>query len=420
MPDDRPRVAMALFGDLTYDSRVRKEARSLANAGYRVTIVCLASEGGSGDLPEDVDVLVVDPMTRAMSRGLSNPFFAPIGGRLTAAVQRAGWLVGYVRSLRAWGRQAVEAAGQVDAWHAHDLTGLAAIVPFLQRQIPVVYDSHELFLETGTARRLPYVARRLLRRYERSLVARALAVVTVNDEIARILSRRYRPRRIEVVHNCPERWQAPDDAPALIRRAANIPEGRSIVLYHGGLTTDRGIETLMDAMLDPNLADADLVLMGYGSLRDELLRRSRSGPWETRVHVLDPVPPSELLEWVASADVGVMPNPGATWNDRLSSPNKLFECIAAGTPVVAGDYATMRRIVLDDPAGPLGAVCDPLSPAAIAGAITAIVTSTSAERESLRARCRRAAADRWNWETEASRLLSIYAEIAPPEPTIGW
>ena len=154
-------------------------------------------------------------------------------------------------------------------------------------------------------------------------------------------------------------------------------------------------------------------------MRDELLRRSRSGPWETRVHVLDPVPPSELLEWVASADVGVMPNPGATWNDRLSSPNKLFECIAAGTPVVAGDYATMRRIVLDDPAGPLGAVCDPLSPAAIAGAITAIVTSTSAERESLRARCRRAAADRWNWETEASRLLSIYAEIAPPEPTIG-
>jgi glycosyltransferase involved in cell wall biosynthesis len=410
---------MALFGDLTFDSRVRKEARSLANAGYRVTIVCLASEGGHADLPGDVEVLVVDLMTRAVSRGLSNPFFTPTGGRLAAAAQRAGWLVGYVRTLRSWGRRAIEAAGPVDAWHAHDLTGLAAIVPFLPRQTPLVYDSHELFLETGTARRLPYVARRLLRRYERSLVARALAVVTVNDEIARILSRRYRPRRIEVVHNCPERWRAPEGMPLLIRDAANIPQQLPIVLYHGGLTTDRGIETLMDAMLDPSLADAHLVLMGYGSMRDELSQRSRSGPWGTRVHVLDPVPPSELLAWVAGADVGVMPNPGTTWNDRLSSPNKLFECIAAGTPVVVSDYPTMRRIVLDDPAGPLGAVCDPSNPAAVAGAIASIVTSTAEQRGALRARCRRAAADRWNWEAEAAGLLSIYADIAPPEATTG-
>ena len=67
--------------------------------------------------------------------------------------------------------------------------------------------------------------------------------------------------------------------------------------------------------------------------------------WQGRVHLLDPVPPADLLPWVSSADVGAMPNPGGTLNDKYSSPNKLFECLAAGIPVVASDVATIRRIV---------------------------------------------------------------------------
>lgn len=410
----RPRVGMALYGDLTYDSRVRKEARTLAEAGYDVTIVCLADHGGRSDLPGNVDVMVLLPPRKAVIPGSPSPFLATPGGRIAVLRGRVAWLVAYVRGLRAWGQLVVDAAGPVDVWHAHDLTGLAAVAPNLPRGIPVVYDSHELFLDHGTALRLPKPARLLLRKYERRLVSRVSAVVTVNDEIAGVIGRRYRPARIAVVHNCPDRWAPPQRRPSLLREAAAVPPGAPIILYHGGLTAGRGIERLMEALLVGGLEDVHLVLMGYGEKRNEFRRAAGAARWRQRIHVLDPVPPAELLPWVASADVGAMVNPGMTRNDVFSSPNKLFECLAAGTPVVASDYPTMRRIIVDNPGGPLGAVCDASRVEAIADAIRSILSLEPAASEAMRASCLRAAAERWNWEQEGRTLVSVYAGIVPP------
>jgi len=407
----RPTVGMALYGDLTYDSRVRKEARTLSQAGYEVTVVCLASGGSAGDLPADVRVVICRPPGSSVIPGAPNPFFASPPSRLTAMRGRLTWFTSYVRGLRAWGGLVVAAAGSIDVWHAHDLTGLAAIVPHLPKGTPVVYDSHELFLEAGTASRLPGLLRGLLRKYERRLIARTVAVVTVNDEIADVLRRRYAPRRIAVVHNCPDRWSGPLVGRPLLRRAAGIPDDAAAILYHGALTSGRGIELLLEAMLRPELGGAHLVLMGLGDRRDVYQGLAGDQRWGGRVHVLPPVNPSELMPWVASADVGAIPNPGGTLNDRFSAPNKLFECLAAGTPVVAADFPTLRRIVLGDPRGPLGAVCDTSRVEDLAAALLSIASLAPAERATLRARCARAAAERWNWQAEAVALTDLYAEI---------
>lgn len=407
----RPRVAMALYGDVTFDSRVRREARTLAEAGYDVTIVCLEARPGASDLPDDVRVLVQRPPGPAIIPGSTNPFFTPRPGRLAALRGRVSWLASYVRGLRAWGRRAVAVAGPVDVWHAHDLTGLAAIAPSLPRGVPVVYDSHELFLETGTALALPRPARWALRTYGRRLVSRVSVVITVNEAVAAILRRRYRRDRVVAVHNCPDRWSPPVPRPTHLRDAADIPDGAPIILYHGALSADRGAEQLIEAVADPRLQGAHLVLMGSGELRDELDRRAADPRYGGRVHVLAPVPPAELLSWIASADVGAMPLQPATLNLRLSTPNKLFECLAAGIPVVASDFPGIRAIVMDDPEGPLGTVCDPASVDAIAAAISSFLRLDRAEMDALRARCSRAAAARWNWDHEAEALLSVYAEV---------
>jgi glycosyltransferase involved in cell wall biosynthesis len=161
----------------------------------------------------------------------------------------------------------------------------------------------------------------------------------------------------------------------------------------------------------PGLEKVHLVLMGFGPSRDAFLEAARD-PSATRVHVLDPVPPSELLSWVASADVGAMPNPGLTLNDRFSTPNKLFECFAAGVPVIASNVPTMRRIVVENPGGPLGVVCDPNQVAQIATALHSIVGLEPAGADSLRQRCLEAARGRWNWQLEARRLTALYDELA--------
>ncbi len=409
----RPRVGMALYGDLTYDSRVRKEARSLAEAGYDVTIVCLASGATNTDLPANVTVLVGLPTEAIVVPGSSNPFFATDRGRVAALRGRVAWLVAYVRVLRAWGRLAVETAGPVDVWHAHDLTGLAAIIPNLHRAMPVVYDSHELFLETGTALRLPLPARLMLRAYERRLVSRVSAVITVNEALASVFRRRYRRLRVLAVHNCPDRWLPRVERPTLLREAAGVSGEAPVILYHGDLSPHRGVEQLMQVLLEPGLEDAHLVLMGFGEMRDDFIRASAEARWENRVHVLEPVLPTELLPWVASADIGAMLIQPSTLNHRLSTPNKLFECLAAGTPVIASDFPAMRQIIVDNPEGPLGSVCDPSRIDAIADAIRSILRLERADVEALRARCSRAAAERWNWDQERKTLLSAYSEIMP-------
>ena len=114
---------------------------------------------------------------------------------------------------------------------------------------------------------------------------------------------------------------------------------------------------------------------------------------------------------MASADVGVMPNQPRTLNERLSSPNKLFESIAAGLPVVSSDFPERRRIIVDDPLGPLGAVCDPTDPATLARAIRSILDLDAESMVGLRRRCSAAAHLRWNWETEAQSLLEGYRRV---------
>jgi glycosyltransferase involved in cell wall biosynthesis len=407
----RPRVGMVLYGDLTYDSRVRREARSLALSGFDVVIACLAHESTSDDLPPQVSV-VVQPISRASAQpGALNPFRAPGQHRAAALVRGASWFVGYSRALRSWGHSATAACGRVDAWHAHDLTGLVALAPRLGGGIPIVYDAHDLLLESGTALRLPSPARRLLQKYERHLVSRVVAVVTVNRGLAGVIRRRYRPKRIEILHNFPDRWTPPVPRPRLIRDAAGIPEGAPIILGHGLLGPGRGIEQVMQALLLPGLESAHVVLMGFGAARGQYAADATRLGIGKRFHLLDAVPPSDLLRWVASADVGAVLHPGTKLNDRNKTPNKLFECIAAGTPVVASHFPLMRDFVVDDPAGALGVLCDPSDVEDIASALRSILGLDPSAMESMRARCIAAAQERLNWQAEVGGLASLYREL---------
>lgn len=406
-----PRIGMAVYGDITFDSRVRREARTLALAGYHVLIVCLAGGADAPDLPQGVEVLVRRPDRTSVLPRTPSPFWKAKPGQVAAFLRGAGWLRAYVANLRSWGRLAVATCGPVDLWHLHDLPSLAAVAPVVSGQVPVVYDSHELFLEAGTARRLPSPIRSLLRAYERRLVSKVSAVVTVNEAIAEVLRDRYRPGRIVVVHNCPDRWSPADPETMPLRRATGIPAGARIILYHGSLGLHRGIEQLIETLLRPGLENAHLVLLGSGPKREAYRSLADEPRWHGRLHVLDGVPPAELLSWIASADVGGVLIQRTTLNHYLSTPNKLFECLAVGVPVVASDFPVMRRIVAEDPAGPLGVVCNPARVDEIAAALLSILELDGPAAASLRARCLIAARDRWNWQTESAELTGLYGDL---------
>ena len=164
----------------------------------------------------------------------------------------------------------------------------------------------------------------------------------------------------------------------------------------------------MDAMTDDRLKRAHLVLLGFGGLEEVLRTRAEDPIYGGRVHVLPAVPPDQLLAWVASADVSAMPIQPTTINHRLSTPNKLFESLAVGTPIVASDMPGMAAVIRDTGCGVL---VDPTQRESVVEGIADLLALEPEAMTDLRARCQRAAYDRYNWETESAALLGVYDRL---------
>lgn len=415
-------VVMFLYGSGVIDPRVHRSATSLAAAGYRVTLVGLRAAGvpdrehaGWGDI-----VRVGHSGTRrALDR--QNPLRA---GRRPFRFWQALWLIDYARRYRGW-RTAAIAAG-LDAsrgatrviWHGHDLTGLSPAAGAKgRRNGPLVYDSHELYLESGSLPHLPPPAWRRLFAYERGLAKRADLVITVNQSIANELAARYDIPTPTVVMNCP-----PSDIARIVDGSSRLRDvvggpGR-IMVIHGALTRGKGLLQAVD-VLHALPADVSLVVVGpRGELSDHLRQLADSEELNGRLHLLDPVPQTELIRLLSGADVALITFTPDTLNQRYATPNRLFESLAAGVPVVASDFPELRRIVLNHD---VGVVCDPTDPASIAAAVAQLLDDDPEARAARRLRARSAFESMYNWERQERELIAGYSYLygEPPTRTIG-
>ena len=193
------------------------------------------------------------------------------------------------------------------------------------------------------------------------------------------------------------------------RDAAGIAKHRPIVLYQGGFSVDRGVEELVAAASHPRLAalDAAVAFLGYGRLEPFLRAAAERQP--DRIFVLPAVAPDDLMPWTASADVSFVGQPPRTLNQRMNLPNKLFESLMAGVPVIVSEGNEQCRLVT---AERVGSCVDVDHPAAIAAACAELLEQPEADRHALRTHCRRVALERYTWEGNADGLLELYRGLA--------
>jgi glycosyltransferase involved in cell wall biosynthesis len=310
-------------------------------------------------------------------------------------------------TIRSHVRLARTAAPAADLYHGMAYMGIPVALDLGRRHgATVVYDARDIYLEARNLARMRGPARWLLARAERGWAHRSDRVITVNRAYAEVMAERLRVPMPLVVMNCSYRFDPPEPRERRFHDALGLAPDQRVVLYHGGLFPHRGIEELMTAIAD--VPSATLVLMGYGVLEPVLRERAASPASGGRVRVLPAVPPDALLAWVACADVVAMPIQPSTLNHRLTTPNKLFEAMAAGVPVVASDLPGMATIVR---ATDCGVLCDPADPTAISAALRTILEAPEDERLAFGRRGLEASHTEYNWEDQVGMLLAEYGRL---------
>lgn len=388
-------VVMLVLNDVAHDGRVRREAAALAHAGWRVLV--LGTQRASGELPDNAVVMGFD-VRRVRYWRVGARLWRP--WRWVRHIIQAGQIVVALSRSRA------------RVYHAHDLPALllmAAAGIGLWRRGALVYDSHELYLwlpafEHGSWRIWHRLTRPVFMCLEQFLIRRCAAVLTVSESLARTLARWYGVPRPTVVQNAVQRIPAPSSTAnsaypwqaALRRRFAQV------IVHTGTLSNrERCLVELVSAF-STLPEDVALVFLGDGPDRGRLEQVAVAQGCRERVFFVEPVAPEAVAAAIQFADVAVALQRPGLWLTRVTLPNKLYEAVSAGLPLVGSDFGQIRRTICQYGLGP---VCDPLSPPSIANALRHALAPAANAR--YREQVRRAQ-DVLNWDVQRRILVEVY------------
>lgn len=268
----------------------------------------------------------------------------------------------------------------------------------------VIFDSHELFadLDYLDAKQRPY-----WREVAREFVPQADLVIAVGAAFGERLVLDYGARRVEVVQSLvPEGWSSGRD----IRRHLGLSDDVPLVVHVGNVAENRNPGLAIDILrAQPDLHFVFLGEVRVDGLKDRFLRSS--GEVQDRLHFVEPVPPEHLRSFIGSADATViLYSPRTSLNLELTMPNKLFDSLGAGLPVVVAAGGELARFVRESG---LGEVFDDGDGLSAASAIRRVLDSD------LRSRCKSRQRDFW-WSSGEDRLVGLFgeqlelAQVIPP------
>lgn len=375
------------------DVRSKRTASALVEAGFSVSLVDVECEPPSPD-EEKIDgiclehIIIPDWQT---SRRFQPWFFFVALRSLILSI----WHL-----LRS----------QADIYHAHDLTALpACYIAAKLRHKPLIFETYELHLpapETGIAFWRPLGG--LLMRLLAVILPRCQGVIAASPLYAQEFSKRYCLSDVITIRNVPV-YRAVEKNDRL-RQYLDLSPKTRIALYQGYIQRDRRLDLLVRAVpfLKPDIV---IVIMGknVGTTQTELEALIANERVADRIKVIPPVPYNELLDWTASADIGltIFP-PDYSLSIRMTQPNKLFEYLMAGLPVLSSRLGAIEEIIRTYD---VGQIAPSVEPEAIGAAINAILADeTALHRMSHNAL--QAAKNDLNWEKESLKLVRLYEDIA--------
>ena len=379
------RIVMLRSNPVDPDPRVEKEAAALVKAGHAVTVVGWDRAGSYG-------------MRRAELLRLPGPgdmievprWLVGIPSSFGSGLANAGAILAFGRALAGFLREHRDA---YDCIHACDLdTGLVARRAARDYGKALVYDVFDYYADSHAA---PGPLRALIVRAENAVINAADAVLICSEQRCAQLAGAH-PRRVTVVENSSVRV-TPQPLPR-----TPTQEGTCRLVYVGVLTPDRFIERILDAVAaEPALS---LDIAGFGALEQRAREAAQACP---RIVFHSKVGYARALQIEAGADALLAPYDPSVPNNRLAAPNKFYEALMLGVPLIGiagtsvGAWATELGVGAalkpDFTPGDLRAAAEGLRGRNAGGAVAA--------------RGHELYDTRFGWPIMERRLLNAYSEI---------
>ncbi len=425
-----PKTLHIVLNGVTEDSRVLKCAWSLSNSGWDVLVIGASPTGYSDELNIGYARILRLPLKLVIKKENIPRIF-----RLLIKGETSQWLVtGILRRLRKYRREFTEKLGiksevvvpnlnraiklitsvalefEPDVVHAHDYTALpiaGALVDLLRRAgkpAKLVYDAHEYV--PGVAHLTKPMAA-LYTKIEQKYSRSASAILSVSDPMNDLLLEQLQiTERPTIVANDPL-VEGQQPSARHLRKDIGIEAGVPLLVYSGAVAPQRGIQTALAALRQ--LDGVHLVLIANPKNKSVMDLVASAPEMSDRFHVVPYVPNSELVSYLSTADIGLIPILHRL-NHEISLITKFGEYMQALLPIIVSDVKTMAAEVRRLENGEVFIAEDVED---FVRAAKLVLAQPAKYRD---AYTQEVLSER-SWERQAEILLNTYNRIASASPT---
>lgn len=369
------------LNELTNASRVLKQTSSLARSGHFNHIYIAGLHLGDLKKEEVISEKITLNRFSLSTRKLSKNFF----------IQVIKYLEYCWRVLFFYRKKNIKVVNV----HSLGLLPLGyALKKFYKARL--VYDAHELETETNASKGFRQKFSKWL---EKKLIHKADMTLVVSESIADWYANEYKIARPPVVFNAPNTRELKTNNH--FREQLGIRDDQIILLYQGGLMPGRGVHLILDAFKQRKNDKVVAVFMGYGELETAITQAAAE---HNTVFFFPAVAAQVVLEYTASADMGIHLIQNTCLNHDYCMPNKLFEYAMAGLPVLVSNMKDMSELVTRYA---MGAVISDFSAAGINQAVDNFLEQDLTD---MKVNAYQAAYEN-AWEVQEQKMLAAYTEM---------